>query len=260
MALRHLEAVRDTVSFTLTKGALGRMAENEDGLAAWIKEAGINPTYYHRVPEGTSLLSLSKSIRDGISIYGLDMERLAMAGTHSRYDEPDLGFERSSSGWDKLPNFITSSAFIRVLGAMEQYELDVLKALFYYRPAGKQSVHANFVEAAIEIIAEIPDQDGQYKAPALWSWIRRSAENTIERRRIFKTVFGIECFPEQFGEMKSKEIKSYYQDLYESRNALAHGRSLVEVSLGDYCKAEAFALSLVTHLSKTCFEKYQLGI
>lgn len=72
--------------------------------------------------------------------------RVHLAGNHSRFDEPDIGLDRSSSGWIRLPNFITSSALIRVLGAMEQFEIDVLKALLYYRPHGKTNRSASLTK------------------------------------------------------------------------------------------------------------------
>ncbi|MFJ3316765.1 hypothetical protein ACIPLR_15520 [Herbaspirillum huttiense] len=228
--------------------------------ADWLESQEVLPRYYRRMPEETLVLSFSRSISDVIASYGIDMDKVADAARHSRFDEPDVGPDRSSSGWDQLPNFTCSSAMIRVLGAMEQYELDVLKALLYYRPSGTQYQGQDVIDAEIEVAIEVPDSNGRYKMPALWSWLKKSAENTTERRKIYKAVFGIECFPKTFGDMKPSEIKSYYQDIYELRNALAHGRSFVEISLREYCKAEAFALALVEHLSSTCLEKYKLGV
>jgi hypothetical protein len=261
-ALRQMQAIRESVASTLKGGAvdLGR-GESDKYFDDWLKTQGVDAFYYRHMPGETLHLSLDETIKHAISTHGVDMHRIMLASTYSRFNEPDVGSDRSSTGWDKLPNFITSSALIRVLGAMEQYELDVLKALLHYRPAGKQHRSDEvFAEADMSVVMELPDTDGRYAMPALWSWIRKSAENAVERRKIFKSVFGIDCFPSTFGQLKPNEIKMYYQEVYEQRNAIAHGRSFVEVTLGDYCKAEAFALSLFVHLSRVCNEQYSLGV
>lgn len=250
------------MDFTLRKNALVLDAGNsEDELVGWLRAQGVEPIYYRHMPEDRLKLSFDGSLQHAVEQYGVNMLRVLMAGAYSRFDEPDIGSERSSTGWDKLPNFITSSALIRLLGAMEQYELDVLKALLHYRPSGSQHLgDLEFVDADLAVVTEVADNDGRYKKPALWSWIKKPAENAVERRKLFKAVFGIDCFPPSFGTMKTSEIKAYYQDVYEQRNALAHGRSPVTVSLGDYCKAEAFVLALVLHLSSACMERYKLGL
>jgi len=144
---------------------------------------------------------------------------------------------------------------------MEQYEIDVMKALFYYRPSGKQHKSSErYIEADIDVVTEIPNSKGQFSKPALWSWIKKPAENAIERRKIFTNVFDIDCYPENFGALNSSAIRAYYQNVYEKRNALAHGRSSIEVTLSEYCKAEAFALNLFLHLSNVCYERYALGV
>jgi hypothetical protein len=257
-----MQAIRESVAFTLKDGAIDRGREKPDEFfAEWLREQEVEPAYYRHMPEETLHLSLQASIEQAVSSHGVDMLRIQLASTCSRFNEPDIGSGRSSTGWDRLPNFITSSALIRVLGAMEQYEMDVLKALLHYRPAGKLHTAAEpYVEADLSVVTETPDSEGRYAMPALWSWIKKPAENSVERRRIFKSVFGIDCFPNEFGSLKKSEIKAYYQEVYEQRNAIAHGRSPVDVTLGDYCKAEAFALSLFMHLSSVCNERYALGV
>lgn len=261
-ALRQMQAIRESVAFTLKGGAVDRGTGKPDQyFEGWLKTQGVDPSYYRYMPEETLHLSFDLTISNAISSHGVDMDRIQMASTYSRFNEPDVGSMRSSTGWDRLPNFITSSALIRVLGAMEQYELDVLKALLHYRPAGKQHrSNEEFIEAEMSVVMEAPDADGRYSMPALWSWIKKPAENAVERRKIFKTVFGIDCFPTTFSQLRPKEIKAYYQDVYEQRNAIAHGRSPVDVTLGDYCKAEAFALTLFIHLANVCNERYALGV
>ncbi len=257
-----MEAIRESVAFTLRGGAIDRGSGKDDAyFSGWMESQGVEPFYYRHMPEETLHLSFLATIERKVSSYGIDMLRVQMAGTYGRFNEPDVGSGRSSTGWDRLPNFITSSALIRVLGAMEQYELDVLKALLYYRPSGKQRlVDLPFVDADLSVVTERPDTEGRYAMPALWSWLKKPAENSVERRKIYKNVFDIDCYPREFGSMNSKDIKSFYQDIYERRNAIAHGRELVDVTLEDYCKAEAFALALFFHLSTICVEKYALGV
>lgn len=261
-ALRQMQAIRESVAFTLKDGAVDRGTGKPDQyFDDWLKTQGVEPSYYRCMPEETLHLSFDLTISNAISSHGVDMDRIEAASTYSRFNEPDVGSKRSSTGWDRLPNFITSSALIRVLGAMEQYELDVLKALLHYRPGGKQhGSNEDFIEAEMSVVLETPDAEGRYSMPALWSWIRKPAENAVERRKIFKYVFGIDCFPKTFSELRSNEINAYYQEVYEKRNAIAHGRSLVDVTLGDYCKAEAFALTLFIHLANVCNERYALGV
>lgn len=261
-ALRQIEAIRESVSMTLA-GAVAqeRSKTTDDRLVKWLNTQGVVPFFHNYIEEGRSVLSLLGTIEEALISHGVDLMHVHVSGSHSRFNEPDIGSDRSSSGWNRLPNFITSSALIRVLGAMEQFEIDVLKALLYYRPQGKSKPECvTYEDAELSIATEEPDSEGRYSKPALWSWIKKAAENTVERRKLYKSVFGIECYPAKFGEMKPSEIKTYYQSLYDCRNALAHGRSLVEVQLSDYCKAEAFVLALVMHLSATCHERYGLGV
>lgn len=257
-----MQSIRESVAFTLKGGAVDRGTGKPDQFFDdWLKTQGVDAFYYRHMPEETLHLSLDATIERAISTHGVDMAWIQMASTYSRFNEPDVGSERSSTGWDKLPNFITSSALIRVLGAMEQYELDVMKALLHYRPAGKQHMSDGvFVEAEMSVVTELPDSEGRYAMPALWSWVKKSAENAVERRKIFKSVFGIDCFPSAFAQLKPQDINKFYKEIYEKRNAIVHGRSFVEVTLGDYCKAEAFALTLFLHLSIVCREKYGLGV
>lgn len=262
LALRQVQAIRESVAFTLKGGAVDYGSGKPDQFFVdWLATQGVEPCFLRYMPEERLELGMLQTIEQDVAKHGIDLIKISMAGNYVRFDEPDLGTERSSTGWERLPNFITSSGLIRILGAMEQFELDVLKALLYYRPSGKNlRIHLDPVEIDISVVSEQPDSDGRYSKPALWSWLKKSAENAIERRKIYKSVFDIECFPPKFGTLKPTSIRAYYQELYEQRNALAHGRSLIEFSLADYCKAEAFVLSLVDHLSTVCAEKYKLEV
>lgn len=262
VALRQVEALRESVAFTLNGGAIDRGTGKPDAYKEdWLKSQGVEPVHLNHVDEGRIVLHMLPTIEHAVAKHGVDLLRVHLAGTRSRFGGDDVGFERGSTGWDRLPNFITSSALVRLLGAMEQFEIDVLKALLHYRPAGKQhSDGSSYTVVDLAVVTEAPDEAGRYAKPALWSWLKKSAENSVERRKIFKSVFDIECFPAGFGSRKVSEIRAYYQELYERRNSLAHGRARVDVSLADYCEAEAFVLSLVMHLSEQCGSRYSLGV
>lgn len=260
--LRNLESVRESVASTLKDGAIDRGNKKSDEFFVdWLRNQGVNPFFHRYVDDDRMVLSMLSTMENALEEKGVNLLSIKMAGTYSRFNEPDIGTERSSSGWMRLPNFITSSALIRLLGAMEQFEMDVLKALLFYRPQGKEhDCKLEYQDVDLAVILEEPDSDGRYAKPAIWSWLKRSAENSVERRKIFKSVFDIDCFPSKFGNKSSADIKRYYQALYEKRNGLAHGRSLVEVTLSDYCEAEAYVLALVVHLSSACEDRYRLGI
>jgi hypothetical protein len=218
VTLRQVQAVRESVEFTLRGSALAlKINLSETAQVDWLKSQGLEPFYYNHMPEAVTRLSVSGTMRHAVEQYGVDMLRVEEAGAYSRFDNPDIGTIRSSAGWNNLPNFITSSALIRVLGAMEQYELDVLKALLYYRPAGTQNLHnLEFVEAELSVATEVSNADGRYSKPALWSWLKKSAENSVERRKIYKNVFGLDCFPAKFGTLRPSEIKNYIRKYMNS--------------------------------------------
>ena len=179
----------------------------------------------------------------------------------SRYSYEDIGKSRSGIGWDNLPNFVITAAFIRLLGSMEQFELDVLKSLLYYRPNGKsEEKFGKHILADIDVITEEPNKDGDYRKPAIWTWMKKSAENNHERRKILKNVYGLEYAPIEFENMSGKNIRKFYNSLYEKRNAIAHGRLGIIITLSDYCKAEVFLLRLIERITKDCKDKYSLLI
>ncbi|HUW50037.1 MAG TPA: HEPN domain-containing protein [Sulfuricella sp.] len=263
VVLRQLEALRESVAFTLNGGAIDiGTGKPDEYIAAWLTSQGVEPIYRHHVDEDCHVLHMLSTIENAVAEHGVNQHLVRLAGKRSRFSETDVGFERGSTGWDRLPNFITSSALVRLLGALEQFEIDVLKALLYYRPAGKEHVNdaAAYTVVDLAVVTEPPDRNDRYAMPALWSWVKKSAENSVERRKFFKSVFDIECFPSSFGSRKPSEIRKYYQSLYEKRNSLAHGRERIDVTLAEYCKAEAFVLSLVMHLSTACEDRYNLGI
>jgi hypothetical protein len=261
-ALRHIEALRESVAFTLRGSAITLGTKQPESFYDdWLTEQGVKPVHVRYVTERRTRLDMVRSMEESVKQHGINLLHVQLAGTRSRFSEDDVGVERSSIGWERLPNFITSSAYVRLLGAMEQFEIDVLKTLLHYRPEGKGYVpDGDVLSADLSVPTEEPDKDDRYSKPALWSWLRKPAENTVERRKVFKSVFEIECYPASFSKKKPSEIRAYYQNMYERRNAIAHGRKLVEISLAEYCEAEAFVLALVSHMASVCKSRYRLSV
>jgi hypothetical protein len=274
-ALRQLEALRESVAFTLEKGAFkythqyeifredGKL--NTEGFAQWISDQGITPAILDftdletQEQIGEEEVNLLISMKNFLEEH-CPSKRFEWEANYTSQNVPDFGVHRSGVGWHSLPNFIITSAFIRLLGASEQFELDVLKSLLYYRSGGKPepSDIGDIITIASEILTEEPDESGAYFKPSIWTWIKKSAENNLERRKIFKQVYGIEATPEVFNGFNKNAINKYRNELYEKRNAIAHGRASVEMSLGDYCTAELFVIETIRAIEQQCLDK--LGI
>jgi hypothetical protein len=114
-----------------------------------------------------------------------------------------FGEERSGAGWRDPANFLITSAFIRVLAAWEQFEMDALKALFYHRPGGQFGPDCERIEEVVDyrLLGELSDEESMSgltpSEPAIWGWIKRTAENCGQRRQIFRKVFKIETLPQE---------------------------------------------------------------
>jgi len=188
------------------------------------------------------------------SLFGSPLGELAR-----RIDSPDERLNdyaeaRSGAGWQNPANFVITSAFVRLLGASEQFELDVLKSLFFYRPSGKAvETDSKLIVVEADVMLEQPEVHGEkriFHKPPIWTWIRKQAENNIERDRIFSNVFGIKTVAAKCSAKKAK--------WYEKRNAIAHGRSRVEMALSEYIEVEVFLAKSLLHVAKECEEK--LGV
>lgn len=108
---------------------------------------------------------------------------------------------------------------------------------------------------ACHSLLEQPEIEGDnqvFKKPAVWTWVRKHAENIIERRRIFKNVFGLSTIPD---DVNRKELEKTRNRSYEDRNAIAHGRKGVKMPLAEYIEVEVFAAKCMLHLSNECREK-----
>ncbi len=260
LGLRQSEAIRESLNRTLGGHSLPNQSFKDKPsqcMSAWLK------TQHVPVDDGgseDSLLhwTLSEGFRRGI---GIHPEMLVRGSNAPLAEWCNLGAERSGAGWQNPANFLITSAFVRLLGASEQFEMDVLKALVYYRPSGLLGHESDWIEQKVEpdVIREVPVRDEKdsnkevYSKPPLWTWLRKQAENNIERSRIFSNVFGVNPIPDGY-KMKNK------QDWYEKRNAIAHGRSGVEMTLGEYIDVDVFVAKSMIHVSRQCKEKLKLMV
>ncbi len=111
-----------------------------------------------------------------------------------------VGVERSGAGWDEGAKFCIASAFVPLLGSLEQFELDVLKSLLYYRhPMGPLNSDKDWGDdpVELEVVTEEPEvkkgtDTDYYKRPAIWTWIKPRALDKDQRRMLFDRVFDIE--------------------------------------------------------------------
>jgi hypothetical protein len=168
-----------------------------------------------------------------------------------------FGENRASAGWQNPANFVITSAFVRLLGATEQIELDILKALFYYRPSGRIEGRSNeTIRVDADIILEIPVKELDkwvYQRPVIWTWIKKFAENNIERDKIFSNVFGIKTLPPECDAKRKVEW-------YDKRNAIAHGRSNVIMKLGEFIDVLAYFVQSLRFLAEQCRQKLDVQI
>jgi len=256
---RQFEAIRESVVWALSGNALADLSPESVG--EWLQTQGVpkvegsdqDPPHVHVNLPG--LMISTAMISSFSSLFGYPLEALAR-----RTDSPDerlteYAVARSGAGWQNPANFVITSAFVRLLGASEQFEMDVLKSLLYYRPSGKAiDTNSEPIMVEADVLLEQPEVDGEkrifHKLP-IWTWIRKQAENNIERDKIFSNVFGIKTVAAKCSAKKKAEW-------YEKRNAIAHGRSGVEMALSEYIEVEVFLAKSLLHVAIECAEK--LGV
>jgi hypothetical protein len=247
LGLRQAESLREALKATLNGKPLRNMSAKE-----WLATQNIQAGGEF---SDTQLISqaLTEGFEDG---FGIHPEMLVRGSNSPDPAWFNLGEERSGAGWRNPANFLITSAFVRLLGAWEQYELDVLKSLFNYRPLGLLGLEEDqdIEEAMPEVIREAPVMEGDkliFSKPPIWTWLRKHAENNPERTKIFKNVFGISTIPQGY---TNKQRDSWY----ENRNAIAHGRAGVEMSLAEYIEVDVFVAKAMTFVSQQCKDKFKL--
>ena len=268
-ALRQMEALRESVAFTLEHGAIQRNKKLDiEEFAQWIRDQGVTPviiTYRDFETDqetGEEKVHLLTSMEEFLEERYPYTRAVRNEMRYTQHGGFDFGVHRSGVGWNNLPNFVITSAFVRLLGASEQFEIDVLKSLLYYRPAGKDELvdECDVVVVTPEVLTEEPDESGAYSKPTIWTWIKKSAENNVERKKIFKGVYGIETTPEEFNGLKKVAVNKYRNELYDKRNAIAHGRANVKMLLSDYCTAEMFMFETIRTIGQQCLDKLKVNL
>jgi hypothetical protein len=268
-ALRQIEALRESVAFTLEHGAIQRNKKLDiEEFAQWIRDQGVTPviiTYRDFETDqetGEEKVHLLTSMEEFLEERYPYTRAVRNEMRYTQHGGFDFGVHRSGVGWNNLPNFVITSAFVRLLGASEQFEIDVLKSLLYYRPAGKDELvdECDVVVVTPEVLTEEPDESGAYSKPTIWTWIKKSAENNVERKKIFKGVYGIETTPEEFNGLKKVAVNKYRNELYDKRNAIAHGRANVKMLLSDYCTAEMFMCETIRTIGQQCLDKLKVNL
>ena len=274
--LRQLEAVRFSTFLAISQGSASGVMNSADiaQFEEWVGLEELNGLWTKwnirslDPPESTDNLMLpAKNVLRFDLLWNIantfchpEVMRVVEERTQ-RPEKPDdeVGVDRANAGclgrWD---NFITTSAMIRFLGALEQFEIDALKSLFYYRPLGHGTPADENIEQTLEadIIREKPEKRGgvdYYTKPPLWTFIRPSAESVQTRRQIFSQVYEIELeAPDQFGWT--------LDELWEKRNAIAHGREKVEITIGALLKIHNFIVKSMLSLSDRIRERYCLEL
>lgn len=271
-SLRQLEAIRSAFFISLTEGGacqrLGR--DSKADLLEWADREQIDPkwllhdseeTFADSVPE-TDVGSLTRValawnrgiIHDAGDSYG----KAVVEGTYTTttiFPDTDYGPDRSSAHCDRWENFLTTSAMLRFMATLEQFEIETLKALLYYRPQGTGIPTDEYVEeeAQEDVVHEIPESRSQvlyYKRPALWTWMRKAAEDNIQRRQIFSRVYDISFPQPDFGKK--------HAELCDMRNAIAHGRDRVDITVRELIQIHCYVMKNLIAIRDVVHEKYLL--
>lgn len=262
VGVNHVQAIRDALSWSIAGEAL--LDLSKEAVVNWLVEQGLEnsgPGTESDSPVSIVLASVQEYRQQALQELGPGVD--AISSSLMNPDAKTVGQDRSGTGWSEGAAFCISSAFVRVLGASEQFELDVLKALLYYRPSGQPLGHPDDqIEITVEmdIVTEEPVVKGgvhYYEKPAIWTWLRRSAEGNDERRKIFKRVYSLELTPgETSGEREDNN--KLRKEWYTKRNIVAHGRAGVEIRFKEYLDVDAYVTKSMVHLATQCQEKQKL--
>lgn len=148
-----------------------------------------------------------------------------------------------------VANFIISSTFVRLLGAWEQLQVDVIRCLLFYRPHGLLGPMED--NALITIDEEKAGKDlgfeNQNKNEGAWNYLKTPAENRVERDKMFKKLYEIQ--------MRSGEARKQDEAWYEARNNIAHGRGGSNITFAEYINADAVLMQSALFLGQECKDK-----
>lgn len=184
-----------------------------------------------------------------------------MAGTPRR-----TAFDKAGELRTRLFKTPVALTFVRLLAAWDEYEINVLKALFHYRPPNRAVGPARermldyadeiFAEGRIEPYPEHP-RSLMYANPLLTQWLRHATRDPDERRWAFEKTFGIEL---AIG--LSEEVRFAYHchrdAWYSRRKGIAHGEASLNMTPAEYGRAEDFVYISIDHLASECRTKQML--
>lgn len=258
VALQQAQALRTAV----VQGIAGlTLPAHEDMLGVWLGCQGLNdgqPVMTDRESEPSIRVSSEVRYAFNKANGGIGLEDLTKELDDCLYPKLEgFGEYRSGAAWGNVANFTITSAFVRLLGAEEQFETDVLKALFYYCPQGAVGGTQNPTPVRIEeaVILEKPVKNATgkmtYSMPHLWTWLKRQADNRVKRAEIFKEVFGITLIPDGY-------TPSQKDEWYKKRNKIAHGIEGVAMTLGEYVRVEVFVAKTIILVGEQCRDKLKL--
>lgn len=240
---RQLQAARDQVVWAIGGDAIPHHTD----LPQWIADQGM---VWARDPSRTTLTA---DLTAAIQTHGLSQPDAATFATYmntsahtiDHADEAEYGLERGGGGWLGSSEFVIRAGVVLALGALEQFERDVLRILLYHRPAGLLGSRADNATTKASV------QD-LHKDCALWNWFDTSARERSPRREVFKRVFNIILL----GGADEERL----QQLYKVRHNFAHGRSSDKVTLSDFVDALHLTFRAMHHLAEEARMKQLIEI
>ncbi len=247
--------------WTLGGAALGEA--DPSAVRQWLAEQGLDSgaTDLGSRPSLSLIVSAVETYRDKT----LGRQASLVAELSSSIINPrakQVGVTRSGGGWAEGARFCIAAAFVPLLGSLEQFELDVLKSLLYYRPMGTPGPTEEWEDVVVdlEIVTEVPEVKGgseYFTRPAIWTWIKPKALDKDQRRILFSRVFKIDLAFEDANRARN-EVNNARKDYFEKRNKIAHGREGVEISLKEFADVDVFVTQSMLHLAKECRTKQRL--
>lgn len=264
--VNQINGIRDALGWTLGGQAIPHA--DEKIIETWIVEQGLTVATAS-APNESSVTFIFRAIdayrRE--QLQGLDLALARVSSSEVSPEGKKLGLARSGAGWSKGADFCISSALVRLLGAWEQFELDVLKVLLFYRanplgPSQEYESKPDEPNEVLEIISEEPKEQHNvqyYALPVIWTWLKPYAQDREQRGKLFKRVYGLERIAGATSKERSQN-NTMREDWYDKRNVIAHGRGTINVTLGDYLAVEALVLKSVVQVVQECESKLRVTI
>ncbi len=155
---------------------------------------------------------------------------------------------------NEVANFVVASSFVRLLGAWEQFEIDVLRCLMHHRPNGMFGAPVDNEVIVLDRERFESEIGSGSSDKGVWKWMGKIAESRTERGKILKHVYEL---PRDSGLNKSSRtlFNTRVSEWYDKRNRIAHGRGDAKVSLHEYVQADATIFDRVMQLSRECKDK-----